>query len=228
MIARLRLAAAARETYAGGHVIIPTGFTRLPYSALEARAVTRAFGAADTIEISGFEATPARCWNLRSTDSPSCTSRPTPWCGATRRMQSALYLSEIRCRRHRARAERLTASEIGRTGLHADLVVLSGCATGDGSAMRGEGVLGLTYAIPGERRALRGGCVVARSQDASTARLMSEFYKAYRKTGRAAEALRVRPDARAARLCLAELRGARERISLNHCSMFQIACVPKE
>ena len=84
---------------------------------------------------------------------------------------------------------RLTANEISRSGLRADVVVLSGCATGDGSALRGEGVLGLTYGF------LANGShsVVAALwpiEDASTARFMNEFYQAYRGSGRAADALR--------------------------------------
>ena len=70
---------------------------------------------------------------------------------------------------------RLTANDIARSGLRADVVVLSGCATGDGSALRGEGVLGLTYGF------LANGShsVVATLwpiEDASTARFMNEFY----------------------------------------------------
>ena len=86
-------------------------------------------------------------------------------------------------------ATRLTASDISRGGLRADVVVLSGCATGDGSALRGAGVLGLTYGF------LANGShsVVATLwpiEDASTARFMNEFYLAYRASGRAADALR--------------------------------------
>jgi CHAT domain-containing protein len=69
------------------------------------------------------------------------------------------------------------------------VVVLSGCATGDGSTLRGEGVLGLTYGF----LANGSGAVVASLwpvEDASTARLMSEFYRAYRVHGNAAKALR--------------------------------------
>jgi CHAT domain-containing protein len=79
-------------------------------------------------------------------------------------------------------SSRLTASDIAQSGLRADVVVLSGCATGDGGALRGEGVLGLTYGF------LANGShsVVAALwpiEDAATARFMKEFY--------AADALRV-------------------------------------
>jgi CHAT domain-containing protein len=75
------------------------------------------------------------------------------------------------------------------SGLRARVVVLSGCATGDGSTLRGEGVLGLAYGF----LANGSGAVVASLwpvEDASTARLMNDFYRAYRAHGNAAEALR--------------------------------------
>ena len=69
------------------------------------------------------------------------------------------------------------------------MVVLSGCATGDGRELRGEGVLGLTYGF-----LANGSNTVVASlwpvEDALTARFMEEFYAAYRATGRAADALR--------------------------------------
>ena len=103
--------------------------------------------------------------------------------------QSALYLSEFAADGTPLMDSRLTADQIARSGLHADLVVLSGCATGDGGAVRGEGVLGLTYAF-----LANGSRTVVASlwsiQDASTARLMKEFYDSYRTTGRAADAMR--------------------------------------
>ena len=67
--------------------------------------------------------------------------------------------------------------------------MLSGCATGDGSELRGEGVLGLTYGF----LANGSGAVVASLwpiEDASTARFMKEFYGAYRAKAQPAEALR--------------------------------------
>ena len=69
------------------------------------------------------------------------------------------------------------------------MVVLSGCATGDGRELRGEGVLGLTY-----RFLANGSHTVVASlwpvEDALTAKFMEEFYAAYRVSGRTADALR--------------------------------------
>jgi CHAT domain-containing protein len=103
--------------------------------------------------------------------------------------RSALFLSEYTPDGTLLDDSQLTAGDIMRSGLSAQVVVLSGCATGDGSTLRGEGVLGLTYGF----LANGAGSVVASLwpvEDATTARFMNEFYRAYRATGRAAEALR--------------------------------------
>jgi CHAT domain-containing protein len=164
--------------------------TRLPYSALEAKAVTNAFGSADTIQLAGFAATLEHVLQLPSRElavlhfaTHATARRDSP-------EQSALYLSEYTPEGAMLPASRITANDITRSGLRADVVVLSGCATGDGSELRGEGVLGLTYGF------LANGShsVVAALwpiEDASTARFMGEFYRAYRVSGRAADALRV-------------------------------------
>ena len=67
--------------------------------------------------------------------------------------------------------------------------MLSGCATGDGGKLRGEGVLGLTYGFlaNGSRSVV---AALWPIEDAATARFMNEFYLAYRESGRAADALR--------------------------------------
>jgi CHAT domain-containing protein len=164
-------------------------FTRLPFSALEASAVIHAFGSAETIQLSGFDAVPKRVLELPArelavlhfaTHAVARTDSPD---------QSALYLSEYAADGTPLPDSRLTAIDIARGGLRADVVVLSGCATGDGSALRGEGVLGLTYGF----LANGSNSVVASLwpvEDAATARFMNEFYRAYRASGRAADALR--------------------------------------
>ena len=103
--------------------------------------------------------------------------------------QSALFLSEYAADGSPLQSDRLTADDITRSGLRADVVVLSGCATGDGRELRGEGVLGLTYGF-----LANGSHTVVASlwpvEDALTARFMEEFYTAYRASGHAADALR--------------------------------------
>lgn len=164
-------------------------FARLPYSAIEARAVARAFAGMDVIELAGFNATARRVIELPSQDlnvlhfaTHAVTRRDAP-------EQSALFLSEFSADGAALAKDRLTAEDIARSGLRADLVVLSGCATGDGRELRGEGVLGLTY-----RFLANGSHTVVASlwpvEDALTARFMEEFYAAYRATGSAPDALR--------------------------------------
>jgi CHAT domain-containing protein len=162
---------------------------RLPYSAIEARAVVRAFEGANVIELAGFNATARRVIELPSERldvlhfaTHAVARRDAP-------EQSALFLSEYAADGSALAADRLTADDIARSGLHANVVVLSGCATGDGRELRGEGVLGLTYGF-----LANGSKTVVASlwpvEDALTARFMEEFYAAYRATGRAPDALR--------------------------------------
>jgi tetratricopeptide (TPR) repeat protein len=164
--------------------------TRLPYSALEASAVVKAFGSDGTIQLSGFEATAVRVLQLPSSELSVLHFATHAEARRDSPEQSALYLSEYTPDGALLPSSRLTANDIARNGLRADVVVLSGCATGDGSALRGEGVLGLTYGF------LANGShsVVAALwpiEDATTARFMKEFYVAYRQSGMAADALRI-------------------------------------
>jgi CHAT domain-containing protein len=162
--------------------------TRLPYSALEARAVVGALGAG-TIQLSGFDATPANVLQLATQNLGVLHFATHAAARADAPELSALYLSEYAPNGSLLEDSRLSVSEIAHAGLHADVVVLSACETGEGSRLRGEGVLGLTYGF------LANGskAVVAALwpiDDAATARFMSEFYGAYRKSGRIADALR--------------------------------------
>jgi CHAT domain-containing protein/tetratricopeptide (TPR) repeat protein len=186
---RIMLAAVAGATYRGAEEV-PDRFARLPYSAIEARAVVRAFAGADVIELTGFNATARRVIELPSQDlgvlhfaTHAVTRRDSP-------EQSALFLSEYAADGTPLAMDRLTADDVARSGLRADIVVLSGCATGDGRELRGEGVLGLTY-----RFLANGSNTVVASlwpvEDALTARFMEEFYAAYRAGGRAPDALRI-------------------------------------
>jgi CHAT domain-containing protein len=163
---------------------------RLPYSAIEARAVVRAFEGSNVIELAGFDATARRVIALPSADlgvlhfaTHAVARRDAP-------EQSALFLSEFAADGSPLADDRLTADDIARSGLRADVVVLSGCATGDGRELRGEGVLGLTYGF-----LANGSHTVVASlwpvEDALTARFMEEFYATYRVSGSAPEALRI-------------------------------------
>ena len=186
---RLRTAQVGTSgTLRGAPPASPNNLTRLPYSALEASAVTKAFGSGDTIQLSGFDATADRVLQLPARDLAVLHFATHALARQDSPEQSALFLSEYTREGSLLQDSRLTANDIARSGLRADVVVLSGCATGDGTALRGEGVLGLTYGF------LANGShsVVATLwpvEDASTARFMNEFYRAYRATGRAADAL---------------------------------------
>jgi CHAT domain-containing protein/tetratricopeptide (TPR) repeat protein len=178
-----------RGNYRGTRAVSPNKFTRLPYSGLEGRAVRDAFGKQDTISLEGFEATRRRVLDLAALDLGVLHFATHAVARADAPERSALYLSEYSPDGVLDPASRLTTSDIMSSGLHAQVVVLSGCATGDGSTLRGEGVLGLTYGF----LANGSGAVVASLgpvEDATTARLMSEFYKSYRVSGNAVEALR--------------------------------------
>jgi CHAT domain-containing protein len=188
---RLRLAGGpAGGNFRGQDQAPVSRLTRLPYSSLEARAVTRAFGEQDTIQLSGFDATAAQVLKLPASDlavlhfaTHAVARRDAP-------EQSALYLTGYKTDGSPLGENRLTTGDITRSRLRADVVVLSGCATGDGRELRGEGVLGLTYGF-----LANGSNTVVASlwpvEDALTARFMEEFYGAYRATGRAADALRL-------------------------------------
>jgi CHAT domain-containing protein len=168
----------------------PNNLTRLPYSGLEARAVLGALGNEQAISITGFDATPSRVYELPFKDLSVLHFATHALARHDSPEQSALYLSEYAPDGVRLADSRITSSEIVQRGLRADVVVLSGCATGDGSELRGEGVLGLTYGF----LANGSGAVVASLwpiEDASTARFMQEFYGAYRVKAQPAEALRV-------------------------------------
>ncbi len=187
---RLQLAMGSNGgTFRGPRAASPNNLTRLPYSAMEARAVLRALGSGNAIVLDGFDATPSRVLALPSRDLAVLHFATHALARSDSPDQSALYLSEFGADGSSIANSRITVGEITRSGLHADVVVLSGCATGDGSELRGEGVLGLTYGF-----LANGSRAVVASlwpiEDASTARFMSEFYGAYRSSAQPAEALR--------------------------------------
>jgi CHAT domain-containing protein/tetratricopeptide (TPR) repeat protein len=186
---RLTLGASGAANYRGSEGTSER-LARLPYSAIEARAVVQAFGGENVIELAGFNATVGRVIALPSDElgvlhfaTHAIARRDAP-------EQSALFLSEFAPDGSPLANDRLTLEDIARSGLRADVVVLSGCATGDGRELRGEGVLGLTYGF-----LANGSHTVVASlwpvEDALTARFMEEFYAAYRSSGSAPQALRI-------------------------------------
>ena len=187
---RLQLAmGASGGTLRGPREVSANNLTRLPYSALEARAVLRALGSDDAIVLDGFAATPSGVLSLPARDLGVLHFATHALARSDSPEQSALYLSEYSEDGGFVPNSRITVGDIAQSGLRADVVVLSGCSTGDGSELRGEGVLGLTYGF-----LANGSHAVVASlwpiEDASTARFMSEFYGAYRRNPEPAEALR--------------------------------------
>jgi CHAT domain-containing protein len=186
---RLTVASRERVTYRGADRD-DGRLARLPYSAIEARAVVQAFQGADVIELTGFNANARRVRELPTRDLDVLHFATHAVARKDAPEQSALFLSEYAADGTPLSTDRLTADDIVRSGLRADVVVLSGCATGDGRELRGEGVLGLTYGF-----LANGSHTVIASlwpvEDALTARFMEEFYAAYRESGRPADALRV-------------------------------------
>jgi CHAT domain-containing protein len=162
---------------------------RLRYSREEARSVMFAFRREKVIELSGFEANAARITELPSSELSVLHFATHAAAPPDDPGRSALMLSRFSSDGTRLAMDRLTVYDLARSGLRADLVVLSGCSTGGGRPLRGEGVLGLTHQF-----LANGSNTVIASlwpvEDALTARFMAEFYAAYRATGRAADALR--------------------------------------
>ncbi len=103
---RLRLASAADDSAFRGEDRVPSRrFTRLPYSALEARAVTRALGADRTLEISGFDATPARVLELTAEAAGGTALRDPRDCAPRFPATVRVVPEPVLRRRRRARPE---------------------------------------------------------------------------------------------------------------------------
>lgn len=163
--------------------------TRLPYSGIEARAVSSAFVGVETIHLTGFDAIPAKVLDLD--DAPLRVLHFATHARSSGAAEdSALFLSRFAADGSRISANALTADDVTQSNLRADLVVLSGCSTGEGRELRGGGVLGLTHGFlsNGTRSVIASLWPI---EDAPAAHFMQEFYTAFRSSGRAAQALRI-------------------------------------
>jgi CHAT domain-containing protein len=186
---RLTLAAYGATNYRGAGNSSER-LARLPYSAIEARAVVRAFGGVNVLELAGFNATARRVMDLPFDELGVLHFATHAVARKDAPDQSALFLSEFAADGSALASDRITMDDIARSGLRADIVVLSGWGTGDGRELRGEGVIGLTYGF-----LANGSHTVVASlwpvEDALTARFMEDFYAAYRSSGNAPQALRI-------------------------------------
>jgi CHAT domain-containing protein len=165
-------------------------FLRLPFSGAEAREVARQFVNRERIEISGLAASAEAVSNLPFAELDVLHIATHARGREDDPSLSAVYLSAYTPRGAAASVSQITAGHILEAGMRARLVVLSGCGTAGGTPLAGEGILGLTHSF-----LANGSDAVVASlwavEDAETARLMTDFYAAYRSVGEPAEALAI-------------------------------------
>jgi CHAT domain-containing protein len=173
---RLKAGAAAPDTWLPGVSSDPISaqFARLIFSRKEAQAIARLAPRGSAIEALDFSA------NVQMIASPAVARARIVHVAShgifnsARPELSGLVLSLVDQKGHAAEGI-LRLYDIFNLRLSADLVVLSGCETGLGRQMKGEGLIGLTRAFmyAGAPRV-----VASRWQvdDVATAELMSRFY----------------------------------------------------
>ena len=150
-------------------------FARLVFSRQEANALAGLAGPKRVVQVLDFDATvPA----LRSPVVAGAQRLHIATHGildATRPERSGLVLSLVD-RQGQARDGVLRLSDVFGLSLSAELVVLSGCETGLGRQMRGEGLVGLTRAFmyAGAPRVVSS---LWKVDDQATAQLMTRFYR---------------------------------------------------
>jgi CHAT domain-containing protein len=153
----------------------PASFARLPYSAVEAGAILRV-APKDSFFASGFAANRSLLANPRIASASILHFATHARVDAEHPERSGLALSTFDAHGDR-HAGFVYAYEIQQLDLSADLVVLSACATALGQEIAGEGAMSLSRAffIAGARSAL---VTLWPVDDAATAALMEEFYRA--------------------------------------------------
>ena len=150
-------------------------FARLVFSRQEARALADLAGPNRAVQVLDFDATVAA---LRSPVVAGAQRLHVATHGildATRPERSGLVLSLVD-RQGQARDGVLRLNDVFGLSLSAELVVLSGCETGLGRQMRGEGLIGLTRAFmyAGAPRVVSS---LWKVDDQATAQLMTRFYR---------------------------------------------------
>ena len=165
------------------------GLGRLPFSRLEADAISALAPDGDTLKATGFAANREAATSPRLADYRIIHFATHAIVNARQPELSGVVLS-LFDRRGRHQDGFLRLHDVYNLSLAADLVVLSGCQTAVGKELRGEGLLGLTrgFMYAGAR------AVVAslwQVDDESTAELMKRFYRGMLKERRRpADALR--------------------------------------
>jgi CHAT domain-containing protein/tetratricopeptide (TPR) repeat protein len=150
-------------------------FARLVFSRQEARALTRLAGAAKAMQVLDFDASLEAVGGADVSGARRLHFATHGIVDAVRPERSGLVLSLVD-RRGRPREGILRLNDIFGLQLSADLVVLSGCETGLGRQMRGEGLVGLSRAFmyAGARRVVAS---LWQVDDQATAQLMTRFYR---------------------------------------------------
>jgi CHAT domain-containing protein len=184
-----RVAALSSRGPSGERFADAARLTRLPYSAVEARSIGDAFGAARVVALEGFAARADRILELPFGKLDVLHFATHALARADSPALSALYLSAFDAEGKPIARSRLTLGDIVANRIAANLVVLSGCETADGEAMRGEGVLGLAqgFLAAGSRTVIASLWPV---DDQATAAFMRDFYRSLARSGDAASALR--------------------------------------
>jgi CHAT domain-containing protein/tetratricopeptide (TPR) repeat protein len=195
---RVRNAASARASAPAGAVAVPSDLqralrstggaplARLPFSRREADAIAPLAPAGGVRKALGFEAS-------RETALSADLARYRIVHFAahglldTRRAELSGMVLSLVDQDGRPKDGFLRFHDVYNMNLAADLVVLSGCQTGLGKDLQGEGLVGLTrgFMYAGARRVVAS---LWQVDDESTAELMSRFYRGMLKEGRPAPA----------------------------------------
>ncbi len=167
---------------AGGAAGAPRELSRLVFSREEARALASLAGRTQTVEALDFRASPDMMRSAAVAGARVVHVATHGVLDANRPERSGLVLSLVDAD-GRSRDGMLRLNDIFGLSLSAELVVLSGCETGLGRHMRGEGLVGLTRAFmyAGAPRVVSSLWAV---DDQATAQLMARFYRHMLKDGR--------------------------------------------
>jgi CHAT domain-containing protein len=165
---------------AGGHHGVPVpsdgqALPRLPYTRQEADAILALAPPSERKAALGFEANRAAVMNEDLSKYRIIHFATHSFLDSMHPELSGIALSMLD-RQGKPQEGFLRAHEVFNLKLGAELVVLSGCRTGLGKEIKGEGIYGMTrgFMYAGSRRVLVSLCDV---QDQATARLMSDFYR---------------------------------------------------
>jgi CHAT domain-containing protein/Tfp pilus assembly protein PilF len=153
----------------------PRALTRLPYTRQEAEAILALAPPTARKAALGFEANRAAVMSDDLSEFRIIHFATHSYLDSEHPELSAIALSMLD-RQGRPQEGYLRAHEVFNLKLDAELVVLSGCRTGLGKEVKGEGLYGMTrgFMYAGSKRVVVSLWDV---QDLATARLMSDFYR---------------------------------------------------